>query len=163
MEKWAGVRVTAVDPDPDYLGIEVHVSSRRYSGTAFVYSVGDLERLASGICGFPSSASDARWVELGTKEEHIAGGYCSLRFSCIDGAGHIFLAVSIKEDRGHSDIHTSAEFGFNIEGAARIDEFVKALQSVIKERSGEAILDGIPEGFIDYVTTISEEGDLTNG
>jgi len=133
--------ISVIDPDDDYLGIELCAASTRYAGTTRIYAgLDQLSQLASRIEGFPTSSADDRLYEFGSTDPGIAGGFASLRFYCIDGAGHAALEVTIQDDvQWHTP--ASARFAFRIE-PTEIDRFAKRLRHVEQNRCGEAELVG---------------------
>jgi hypothetical protein len=64
-----------------------------------------------------------------------AGGYCSLKFRCLDRTGHILVDVFLDGKRNTAP--ESARFSFNTEPAA-LDQFVERLRVVERERVGTA-------------------------
>jgi hypothetical protein len=51
-----GLTIRAVDPDEDYLGIEVSASNERFAGSTWIYAgVEELSELAAQMEGFPRS------------------------------------------------------------------------------------------------------------
>jgi hypothetical protein len=54
-----GLTIKVVDPDDDYLGIEICASSDRFAGSAQIYAgLQELSELAARIAGFPSNPND---------------------------------------------------------------------------------------------------------
>jgi hypothetical protein len=137
-----GLKIVVVDPDDDYLGIEVCAASDRYAGATRIYAgLDQLSEFASQIEGFPTTSKDNRRYEFGSTESGIAGGYVCLHFYCVDGAGHAVIEVTIEDD---DQLHTqaSAKFSFRIE-PAELDRFLLSLRSIEQERFGEAELVGL--------------------
>jgi hypothetical protein len=136
-----GLSITVVDPDDDYLGIEIHAQSQRFAATTFIYAgFSDLTQFADQIAGFPAGPRDERRWEFGHRDPGFAGGFCGLRFHCLNRAGHAALAVSIVDkDRRHDA--ANADFTFQVE-AADIDRFVAQLRVVERDRAGAAVLQG---------------------
>lgn len=134
------LKIKVIDPDPDYLGIEVSASNARFSGTTRIYAgLGQLTEFAKVIAGFPTSPNDERRYEFGTQDKGFAGGYCVLRFFCRDMVGHAAVNVEIEDD---SQFHSEATARFTIPVLpAGVDEFVRALQLIDQARAGEAILE----------------------
>jgi len=134
-----GLRISIVDPDEDYLGIEICVASCRFAGATRIYAGRDeLSTFAARIEGFPATAQDEREYEFGSIDPGIAGGFASLRFHCVDGSGHTALeAVLEDDDQWHAP--TSAKFAFQIH-AADLDRFTRSLREIEHERSGAADL-----------------------
>ena len=135
------LKISVIDPDPDYLGIEISASNARFSGTTKIYAgLDQLTELAVVITGFPMSPKDERSYEFGTKNEGFAGGYCALRFYCRDRAGHAAADIEIEDDNMFYS-EATARFTIPILPAG-VDEFVRVLQLVEQAQSGEAILEG---------------------
>jgi hypothetical protein len=133
------LQISVVDPDDDYLGIEVFASSGRYSGTTRLYA-GDSEvaGMTAGIEGFPRTTQDEFLTEIGIKGRTFAGGYCSIRFYCADGTGRVAIDVDMEDD----DIRFLAGSStFTIETVAtEIDRFVRQMQRLVQSRRGTACL-----------------------
>ena len=135
-----GLRVTVVDPDDDYLGIEIQARNDRFAGSTRIYAGrNELGEFADRIAGFPSHPGDERAYEFGSLNPKVAGGYSSLRFRTIDGAGRSVLDVRLEDD-GSQYAPAAATFSFHVEAAA-IDLFIQQLRAVGKRRSGEAVLE----------------------
>jgi len=135
------LRIVVTDPDPDYLGIEIFASGSRFAGATKIYAALDeLSRLSTTIAGFPTSSHDERRYVFGTKDTSCAGGYCSLRLYCSDGAGHSHLEVEIVDDDSRYP-NASARFTFPVL-PADLDEFIRQLNSVDRNQSGDALLKG---------------------
>lgn len=138
----AGLRFEVVDPDDDYLGIEVTASNPRFAGSTFLYSSeGELQALAERLRGFPVSKEDERTVVLGHRESHIAGGFLELRFRCVDAVGHCKLHMAIEDERhrrGGPD-PGRASFTLAVEAAA-VDRFVEEFIDLAASRQGRALL-----------------------
>ena len=134
-----GLRIMVVDPDDDYLGIDIRAANNRFAGTARIYAgLNELSEFANQIRGFPANIYDERTYEFGTPDPSKAGGYCKLRFQCVDHAGHVVMAIVVEDD-DHWYPPGNAELSFGVE-AAEIDRFVARLREVEQERSGEAVL-----------------------
>jgi hypothetical protein len=137
----AGLKIVVVDPDDDYLGVEIFVASDRFSGATRIYAgLDELSQLADTLTGFPQTPQDERQHDFGTRNPGFAGGFARLRFFCIDSAGHAALEVTIDDDH---QLHSkaSATFQFAVV-AASIDVFVAGLRAVEQSQSGEAFLPG---------------------
>jgi hypothetical protein len=135
------LKIIVVDPDPDYLGIEISARNGRFAGAARIYAgLDELTRFAKVLSGFPRGRDDERTHVFGTRKPGHAGGYCSLRFFCRDSAGHAAVEVEIDEEhRRHSE--ASARFTVSPVLAGEIDSFIAQLRSVEKGRAGEAKLE----------------------
>lgn len=136
-----GLRISVVDPDPDYLGIEVLAASERFAGMTQIYAgIGELLGLAEKLKGFPARSEDLRVHELGSREGRGAGGFCGLTFRCRDRAGHVVVDVLMRDDAGRYPAG-EAEFRFGAEAAA-VDEFVEGLRRLERDAAGRAWLVG---------------------
>ena len=134
-----GLTIAAVDPDDDYLGVEIHASNGRFAGSARIYAgLDELSELASRIAGFPKNDQDQRSHEFGSRDPSIAGGYCSITLRCLDRAGHVCVDVALEDDEGRYSPGL-AQFSLKTEAAA-LDQFVERLRAVQRERSGFATL-----------------------
>ena len=92
-----GLTIAALDPDVDYLGIEVAASNERFAGSAWIYAgVYELSELAAKLEGFPRSYEDRRTHEFGTRDPAVAGGFLSISLRCLDRAGHLAVRYSLK-------------------------------------------------------------------
>jgi hypothetical protein len=135
----AGLRIRIVDPDDDYLGIEIHVSNGRFAGSTRIFAgLEELTEFAAKIASFPTNPDDERLYEFGSRKPQIAGGYGRMPFHCIDRAGHAAIEVIIEDDDRYYSA-ASARLSLQV-GAADIDRFIKRLRELQKERSGEAVL-----------------------
>lgn len=133
-----GLWIEVVDPDGDYLGIEIRASNGRFAGYAWIYSrLEELSDFALYVEGFPSGYEDQRAFEFGSQNPSMAGGYCSLKFRCLDRTGHFLVDVFLDGKRNTAP--ESARFSFKAEPAA-LDRFVERLRVVQRERVGTATL-----------------------
>jgi hypothetical protein len=84
-----GLTIAVVDPDDDYLGINISAASDRYVGQTRIYAGREqLTEFADVISGFPSKVGDERYFEFGCRDPKFAGGYMALVFSFSFGSGH---------------------------------------------------------------------------
>jgi hypothetical protein len=135
-----GLTIKVVDPDPDYLGIEIQASSHRFSGSARIYAgLNDLSEFAACIESFPSNSEDRRNFEFGSPDPGYAGGFCTVSLYCVDRAGHARVEVKIEDDNRKERME-SAMFGFPIL-AAGVDQFVFKLRQLERDQDGEAVLE----------------------
>lgn len=141
-EQWQhvqGFKIKVVDPDEDYLGIDIQAANPRYAGSARIYAgLHELSEFANQIRGFPASVQDERVYEFGSRDRSIAGGYCKLWFRCADHSGHPVIEIMIEDDEqqcpsGHAKLSIKVE-------AAGIDRFVERLFEIEREKSGQAML-----------------------
>jgi hypothetical protein len=131
--------VTVVDPDDDYLGIEIRACSDRFAGSARIYAgLDELSAFADQLVGFPEDNEDQRTHEFASREPHVAGGYCGLRLHCVDRAGHVAVDVTIEDDDDRY-APASAQMSFRTEAAA-VDIFIASLREIQFKKSGAATL-----------------------
>jgi|SRR5689334_5347083 hypothetical protein len=131
--------INVLDRDPDYLGIDINARSERFSGSARIYAgLESMAELANVISGFPKTSHDERHYQFGNEEPGFAGGFCSLRFHCIDGVGHTRVEVILNDDDSHHE-QASARFTIPV-SAAGIDRFVAMLWQVDKDLLNQAEL-----------------------
>lgn len=132
------ILITIVDPDLDYLGLEIRAGNGQFAGSTRVYAgLEELSDFADEISRFPRDCRDQRKHEFGSRDLSMAGGYCRVSFRCLDQAAHVGVDVMI--DDKSPDAPASVTLSFKTEAAA-IDEFVARLRSVEQERSGSALL-----------------------
>src|SRR5208337_3311633 len=114
----SGLIIKVVDPDDDYLGIEIRASNDRFAGSTRIYAgLEELSEFAACIAGLPSNAHDERAYEFGSRDPSIAGGYCSLRFHSVDRSGLAVVEVDIGGDDKQHAMET-AHLSFRVEPAA---------------------------------------------
>lgn len=134
-----GLTITALDPDENYLGIEVVASNERFAGSAWIYAgVQELSELATKLDGFPRSYDDRRTHEFGNRDPAFAGGFVSITVRCLDRAGHLAVDLVLEDDAGRY-ARAYAAFGFQTEPAA-LDHFIESLRKVARDRFGSASL-----------------------
>lgn len=133
------LKIRVIDPDPDYLGIEISASSDRFAGTSRIYAANDeLSELCDEIEGFPKTIDDERRHLFGAREIGYAGGFCELKFFCADGSGHTAIRIEIGDDNAR---HSDATARFTVPALpAEIDSWVVALKRLESNRAGEATL-----------------------
>ena len=134
-----GLTITAIDPDGEYLGIEVAASNERFAGSAWIYAGADeLSAVAAKLDGFPRSYEDRRAHEFGNRDPAFAGGFFSIAVRCLDRAGHLAVDLVLEDDTGRYP-QAHADFGFQTEAAA-LDDFIENLRKVERDRFGSASL-----------------------
>lgn len=133
------LRITIVDPDADYLGLDVRAENARYAGTARLYAnVTELLDLAASLEGFPDNRSDRRRYTIGSRSG--PGGFVGLLFSVVTSGGYIGVDVETTDD---DTIHRPGRSAFQIgTTAAAIDQFIGALRLLDSTREGSAELLG---------------------
>jgi SAM-dependent methyltransferase len=106
-----GLIISIVGVDPDFLLIHIRAANAMFSGSTTIYAgLRELGEFAKRIAGFPTTPVDERSYEFGSPDPAFAGGYCRVRFRCIDRAGHSRVDISIQGDE--PDDPASADFSF---------------------------------------------------
>jgi hypothetical protein len=134
-----GLTIEIVDPDDDYLGIEIRAANDRFAGSARIYAgLDELSDFATQLAGFPTSGQDGRVYEFGSRDPSAAGGYSKLRFHCVDQAGHAAVDIDVEDDN-RGDPPGSVRLSIPVE-AAGIDRFITRLREIERDRAGKAAL-----------------------
>lgn len=90
------LRLEIIWKDDDMVELQAFASNGRYSGTTEIYTTSEhLLELANSIQGFPKRVEDAVEFRAGETDSYA---FLSLRFYCIDGAGHTAVLVSMEEN-----------------------------------------------------------------
>jgi hypothetical protein len=138
-----GFQLDVIWNDEDIFDLRVSAWNGAFGGVARVWAgIGELEKIAAELSGFPKNPSDARDIVLGSFGPGTAGGAASMRFYCVDRAGHAYLESRIESEIESAGVVQSAVVSMPIEAAA-VDAFVGGLQRLERERSGTALLKGI--------------------
>lgn len=146
-----GIQVQAIWNDVDVTEIFLSAWNGAFLGIARIYvAVGDLEKAAQVLRGFPSSLSDAREIVFGQfdlNRDTLASGV-SMRFHCVNGAGHVRLELRLQSDNrtGHGVLPDQAlqtvTLAMGVEPAA-IETFVQELLRLESHPAGIAHLRAI--------------------
>jgi len=135
----SGLEIRVVDPDDDYLGLDISAATDRFFGSARIFAgLDQLSEFADKLEGFPSTIADNRIYEFGTRLPGCAGGFVKLKFSCKDAAGHPMVEIEIDDDAQYH-AKASATFSFSFEPAS-LDRFLGALPLIEQTKSGHATL-----------------------
>ena len=127
--------------DDDMFELKVTASNGRYSGTTEVYDTSDtLAKFATSLKGYPTD-NTILFHEAGEKNNYA---YFSMRFYCIDNAGHVGVQINLEDNvateyRGEEKNKLTLEI--LVEPNA-IDNFQKELVSLAVKQDGIAILYG---------------------
>jgi hypothetical protein len=122
--------------------VVVSVASNTFSGAASLYTgETELADAARDIAGFPNGRGDVREVRFGAPGREWAGGALSLRFICVDGAGHAFVDATVEAGDDIGGIRQRATVAVPLE-AASVDNFVNELRMMATTRKGSAFLRG---------------------
>lgn len=137
-----GFQFEVIYKDTDLLQIRISAWNGIFGGASDLYvGIGDLERSAEILKGFPRDPSDVREITWGTFRTNYAGGGVKMRFYCADGAAHAFVDSTIKSKTPQNRSNQSVRFSMAIEPAS-VDSFVRELRSVGMHQAGNARLLG---------------------
>lgn len=127
--------------DDDMFGLKINASNNLYSGTTEVYDTSEsLYEFAQTLIEFPKYEKQLIY-ELGKQDGYA---FCSIRFYCIDGFGHIGVEIILEENTStdyRKELKSKAKFEIIVEPGA-IDNFQKSLSTIAKRQEGFAILYG---------------------
>ena len=89
------LELTVIWKDDHMFELRVRTSNTRFSGTTEVYDTSDtLSNFAKRLIGFPSD-NKTLFYEAGEKDSY---SYFSMRFYCIDTAGHVGVEINLEEN-----------------------------------------------------------------
>jgi hypothetical protein len=122
--------------------ISVSAWNGAFGGAANVYvGIGQIERIAEELKGFPKGISDTREVVVGAFGPQSAGGAVSIRFYCADQAGHAYVDLRIESASNSTGKVQCVSCSLPIEAAA-VDSFVEELGRLGASQAGQACLRG---------------------
>jgi len=132
-----GLEIVVSDPDDDYLGLDIAVTTHRFRGSTFIFGGNDEPKvLAESLTTWLTRIATKFQFELGTMDPHFAGGFCTLALSPVSGASCLLMQVLLRDDPGHySPAECSVEFRVEV---AALQRFVADLWSMHRTRSGTA-------------------------
>lgn len=137
-----GIRLEVIYADPDLIEVRVTAWNGAFGGATDLYmNIGGLEEVAVRLAGFPKNPADMREFILGAFGREFAGGGVSMKFYCIDCAGHAYIESRIESDTESARVWQAATLVMPVEAAA-IDRFVEDLRRLEKEKLGVALLEG---------------------
>lgn len=137
-----GFRLEVIYADVDIIEIRVSAWNGSFGGATDLYvAVDGLSKIATKLGGFPKNPADVREFTLGAFEREFAGGAVSMKFYCIDQAGHAYVESRIESDTESAKVWQVATLVMPVEAAA-VDRFVEDLRQLEKEKSGVALLEG---------------------
>lgn len=92
-----GLRVEIIYADTDLNEIRVSAWNGSFGGATDIYvKIGGLTELAAKLAGFPRGPSDVREFTLGEFGREFEPGAVSMKFYCIDQAGHAYMESRIE-------------------------------------------------------------------
>lgn len=135
------VRLTYLYHDVDVVELKASAWNGGFSGSTRLYiGQGDLAEAAAILAGFPVDLNDEREVIFGAFGAELAGGAMNLKFSCIDGAGHCQLQVTIEADYVNRDSLTERVDMLCTFEPAALDQFVQRMYELNSSLEGSAVL-----------------------
>ena len=139
-QKQLGFQFQVIWVDSDLIQLRISAWNGKFGGAADVYeAIGDLEKAAAQLRGFPRDPSDRRELTFGNFDRKCAGGGIKMRFHCIGGAGHSNLEATIDSNCKSAGTVQTAVLSNAVEASA-IDEFVRELHTLEANRKGTAFL-----------------------
>jgi len=127
--------------DIDVVELKVSAWNGSFGGSTCVYiGQGDLAAAATLLAGFPEGLEDRREVIFGAFGPRSAGGGMSLKFACIDGAGHCQLHVRIEADYDRRELVAERVEMLCMFEPAALDQFVKQMRELNSSLTGSAVL-----------------------
>jgi hypothetical protein len=135
-----GLQFQVIYYDQDLIEVRVSAWNGSFGGSANIYfGMGELEQIAAGLRSFPINPADRRDIQIGDSLSHLGGG--SMRFYCVDGAGHAHLELKINSRRNNVGVVESVAMSLALEAAA-LDVFVEELHNLGVAKQGVARLSG---------------------
>jgi hypothetical protein len=137
---YLGFRFQVNWSDDDAVQLGFSAWNGMFGGAADMYEpIGGLEAAAAQLRGFPSDASDTRQITIGNFNRKCAGGGVSMRFYCIDGAGHSYVEATIDSNFQYGRVTQTVTLSMPVEASA-VDAFVQQLHVAGAKRRGKAHL-----------------------
>ena len=129
--------------DDDVVELQAAASSQHFAGLTQVYTTyAALREWHTALQGFPRASTSRITFTAGGE-----GAYSCFHadFYCINAVGHIAAQITLEsnvatEHRPEEKQRVQLELPFE---PAALDEFISALDALIKAESGEAILRGL--------------------
>jgi hypothetical protein len=132
-----GIELSIVYSDEHLLELRVRASNGTFTGQAMMYEGLDAPRaLAEMLRGFPMSSGDVRNIQIGAGGQ----GAASLRFYCLNSAGHAAVEVRLRAEPRFDGRVDEAAFHVAMEAAA-VDSFVEQLSRMSADVGAEARLE----------------------
>lgn len=155
-----GIQIQTIWCDADTTEILVSAWNGTFGGATRIYiGIGALKEAAEQLRGFPSAPTDTREVtfgqfdlgpvRVGQTDVNVLASGISMRFHCLNGAGHAHLDLRLQSDNREG---TSVGYGnrpgrtiqtvalvMRIEANA-VDTFVQELMRLEVTHSGAALL-----------------------
>lgn len=127
--------------DVDVVELKASAWNGSFGGSTCLWvAQGELDDAANQLAGFPVSLADRREVTFGAFGPKFAGGAITLKFACIDGAGHCQVNVSMESDYDRRDIWAERVEMLSAFEPAALDQFVKEMRELNSSLAGSAVL-----------------------
>jgi len=130
--------------DDEMFELEIKASNGRYTGTTNVYDTKEsLSSFAELLKGYPKDNS-VLFYEAGQKDNKDSYAYFSMKYYCIDNAGHVGVQINLEENVSteHRPEEKDKVFLEILVEPASIDRFQKDLFDLANKEEGQAILLG---------------------
>jgi hypothetical protein len=127
--------------DVDVVQLNVFAWNGSFGGSTCLWvAQGELGETADLLAGFPANPKDMRELSFGAFGPEFAGGAMSLKFFCVDLAGHCKLHLRMESDHERREsIAERVELIGAVEPAA-IDLFVEQMRTLNSSLAGSAML-----------------------
>jgi hypothetical protein len=133
----SGISFEVIWLDESVIEVRVEGTNGRFWGRVDCYAGHDLfSRLAAVVRGFPSSNTDRREFDVGTAGpgyvgiKASSGGGVRLVLHCTDSLGHASLEVRMHTAPRPNNVGSETAVLFIPVDAAKVDDFVAALDRV---------------------------------
>jgi hypothetical protein len=127
--------------DFDAVELKASVWNGSFGGSTCVWvGRGNLADAATLLAGFPVSLEDKREVTFGAFGPKSAGGAITLKFACIDGAGHCQLHATMESDYDRWDLLAERVEMLSVFEPAALDRFVIQMRELNSTLTGSAVL-----------------------
>jgi hypothetical protein len=141
-----GLEFQAMWDDESMIDVRISAWNGTFGGMSRAYvAIGELEKAAAKLRGFPNNPSDARELTFDGLGKGNARGDVRLRFHCSGGAVHTWMDASIESACDLTGSAQSVTLTLPIEAAA-VDIFVDQLHRLGATRGGIAYLSGVIRG-----------------
>jgi hypothetical protein len=137
------LKLKVIWTDDDMLELQVTAFNGHFLGTTEVYDTDErLSQFADSLIGFPKTTDSTLTHEAGERDSY---SFFSMKFYTIDSAGHLGVQVSIESNvptKFRPEEKDKLTMELKTEPSC-VDTFIKSLVTLVKNRDGEAILNGV--------------------
>lgn len=139
-----GFHFQIIYKDVHLMQLRISAWNGSFGGASDIYiGLDRLQTTVADLRGFPVDPSDVREVTFGSLESHSVLAAASLKFYCVDRAGHTRVDATIKSTHDSAGKAQSVFLTVAIE-LATLDTFLEELDRLAAAQAGEAFLKGIP-------------------